>query len=102
MDEEDDTAVRRDATDIERRRITPDPDSAEYDLLELVAELEGCAIDDLPSFYQRVGHFVEMLYRVPPAPEAQMQLSFSYAGYRITVDQQGNVSVLNVKRSSRE
>ena len=88
--------------DIVRRTIRPSPEHAEYDLLEVVAELEGVEIEDLPSFYDQVDHLVEMLFRKPPSSETQMQVEFSYAGYRITVDQQGNLTLLDVKKSAPE
>jgi hypothetical protein len=91
-----------DEADIVRASIDPDPQSAEHDLLELIAESEGKAIEELPSFYTQVDHFVEMLFEQPPSPESQMQLSFSYAGYRVTINQRGEVTLLNVKRSIDE
>jgi len=91
-----------DETDIVRASIEPDPRTVEHDLLELIAESEGKAIDELPSFYDQVDHFVEMLFKRPPSPESQMQIAFSYAGYRVTVNQKGEVTLLNVKRSVAE
>lgn len=77
--------------------IEPDPETAEYDLLEIIADLDGVDITDLPSLYDQMDHFVETLFETPPAPEAQLELSFSYAGYRISVDQTGAVTLVNVK-----
>jgi hypothetical protein len=89
-------------TDIVRTRIESNPATAEYDLLEIVAELEGREIEELPSFYTQVDHFVEHLFKNPPSPEAQMQIEFSYAGYRITLTQRGEVTLVNVKRTLDE
>jgi len=93
MADEDDEA------NIVRASIEPDPGAAEHDLLELIAESEGKAIEELPPFYDQVDHFVELLFKRPPSPESQMQIAFSYAGYRVTVNQKGEVTLLNVKRS---
>jgi hypothetical protein len=90
----------RDDPAIVSRSIEPDPESAEYDLLAIVAELEGRAIDELPSLYTSVDHFVERLFEQPPAPEAQMEIEFSYAGYRITLGQNGDVTLVRVKDSA--
>ena len=79
--------------------IDPNPETAEYDLLAIVAELEGVEITDLPSLYDHVDHFVERLYETPPSAKAQLELSFSYAGYRITLLQGGDVTLMNVKQS---
>ena len=80
-----------------RRQITPDPESSEYDLLEILAELEGCDIEDLPSLYNEVEHVVETLFKTPPSTAAQMSVTFSYAGYRISIDRNGTVQLVDVK-----
>ena len=49
-----------------RDHITPDADTAEYDLLEIIATLEGKDIEELPSLYTQVNHFVESLFEDPP------------------------------------
>mgnify|MGYP000365614580 CR=1 FL=1 len=89
----------QETTEIVKRRIDPDSGTAEYAVLEIVAELEDKEIEALPSLYEQVGHFVEMLFQDPPALEAQMEISFSYAGYRIRLTQHGQVTVLKVKNS---
>jgi hypothetical protein len=91
-----------DDQNIVRAVVVPDSATAEYDLLAIVAELEGTEIEELPEFYRQVGHFVESLFKNPPAPEAQMQLEFSYAGYRITISQRGEITLMNVKRSMEQ
>ena len=85
--------------DTARVRIEPNSESAEYELLAIVAELGDTDIESLPSFYEQAGHFVEMIFQNPPAPEAQMEISFSYAGYRIRITQLGQVTILKVKES---
>jgi len=84
---------------IVRRQIDPDPSTAEYDLLDLISELEDRDITALPALYNEVDHVVETLYKTPPAPRAQMEITFSYAGYRITMDRTGAVRVVPVKES---
>ena len=85
-----------------RRTISTDPRDAELELLEIVAELENTEIERLPSLYTRVDHFVEALFDDPPAEEAQMEIAFSYAGYRISLDQSGEATLVPVKRSMPE
>lgn len=79
--------------------ITPDADTAEYDLLEIIATLEGKDIEELPSLYTQVNHFVESLFEDPPSRESQMEIRFSYAGYRITIMQNGEVKLVPVKET---
>lgn len=87
---------------IVRRTIPPNPATAEFDFLSIVAELEGKEIDELPSLYSELDHFVESLFERPPSPTAQMQLRFSYAGYRVTIDQEGQVTLVPVRESIPE
>jgi len=79
--------------------IDPNSRTAEFDLLSGIAEVEGVELDELPSLYATVDHFVEGLYDEPPAPAAHVELSFSYAGYRVNVDQAGHVRLVPVKES---
>lgn len=85
--------------EIVNAHIDPESSTAEYDLLAVIAELEGVEIEALPPLYDQVGHFVEMLFRDPPAGESQMEIGFSYAGYRVRVTSHGQVTVLSVKHS---
>ncbi len=48
---------------------------------------------DLPPLYDRIDHMVKQLFTSPPPPDAQVELEFSYFGYRIRLDQGGNASV---------
>ena len=82
-----------------RRRIDPDPATAEYDLLEIIAELEGSEIEGLPSLYNEVEHVVETMFKTPPSERAQIEVSFSYAGYRVSIDRHGVVELVPVKKS---
>jgi hypothetical protein len=95
---DDDTNWESD-TGIVRRQISTDNDTVEVELLEIVAELEGVAEDELPSMYHELDQVVETLYETPPSTEAQMELSFSYAGYRIRMNQAGDVELVKVKDS---
>lgn len=79
---------------VERRHLTPDPGAAEYELLEVVAELERTDIDDLPPLYVRVDRLVKSVFQRPPAPETRVVLTFNYAGYRITLQQSGEVELV--------
>lgn len=82
-----------------RYNIDAAPDGAEFDLLSGLATVEGVNMDELPSLYGTVDHLVEALYDEPPVASAQVELSFSYAGYRVHLDQRGNVRLVPVKDS---
>lgn len=82
---------------IVRMEIDPDPKTAEHDLLAVIADIEGVAIEELPSLYREVNHFVEQLFDTPPSTDAQMEISFSYAGYRVTLARSGSLKLVPVK-----
>jgi len=86
-----------DGSGIVRRQIAPDPETSEYDLLEILAEIEDCEIEELPSLYNEVEHVVETLFKTPPSAGAQMSVSFSYVGYRVTIERNGTVQIVPVK-----
>ena len=85
-----------------RGQSEPDPDAAEHDLLAIVADLEHVPIDELPSFYREAGHFVAELFETPPSDGSQMEITFSYAGYRVTINRKGDVKLVDVKRTAEE
>ncbi|UPV76315.1 hypothetical protein M0R89_19320 (plasmid) [Halorussus limi] len=89
---EDSESERR----IRHRRITPEAEEANRSLLRLVANLENCDVTDLPPLYDQIDHMVEHLFETPPPPEAQAEIEFSYHGYRIQLDQRGNVSFMKL------
>ncbi|WP_162224264.1 HalOD1 output domain-containing protein [Halorussus salinus] len=81
---------------IRHRKVTPDAEEANESLLRLIANLENCEVTDLPPLYEQVDHMVEHLFSTPPPPEAQAEIEFSYHGYRIELDQDGNVSFMKL------
>ncbi|MFB6164411.1 MAG: HalOD1 output domain-containing protein [Haloarculaceae archaeon] len=92
-DQTDDTVP---AADIYHRQMEPDPDEAAYDFLTLLAEIEGCDVTDLPPMHTRIGDLLTEIFQDPPSAEAQVQVAFSYYGYRITVEQNGQLSLMKL------
>lgn len=56
---------------------------------EIVADLEDRETDELTTTYDHLDHVLQSLFTNPPVPEAQVEITFSYEGYRITVEQDG-------------
>jgi len=56
---------------------------------EIVADLEDKETDELTTTYNHLDHVLQSLFTNPPVPEAQVEMTFSYEGYRITVEQDG-------------
>lgn len=87
---------------IRHRKVAPEPEEANQHLLRLVANLENCEVNDLPPLYDRIDHLVEGLFTSPPPAEAQAEIEFSYYGYRIELDQDGNISLMKLGEPPNE
>lgn len=96
------TADESVATDggIVRRRIQPNPETAEYDFLQIVAELDGADVEHLPSLWHDLDGMVSRLFETPPAPESEVELTFLYDGYRVTIDRSGRVTLKRAPAST--
>ncbi|WP_135830487.1 HalOD1 output domain-containing protein [Halorussus halobius] len=81
---------------IYHRKLAPDAEEANRSLLRLIANLERCEVTELPPLYEQVDHLVEKLFTAPPPSDAQAELAFSYYGYRVELDQSGNVSLMKL------
>lgn len=75
-----------------------DVDGAEpaMQIAEHVAALSDRDVESLASTWETFGHVVDDLFEDPPAPSAQVQVTFTYEGYRITVDQEGYATFVAV------
>ena len=77
-------------------KFDPFEDDPTYIIVETVAELEGIGSDELPSLYDTIDHVIDHVFSDPPIPEAQVQITFTYAGYRITLNQNGSATFLKI------
>lgn len=59
--------------------------------------LERVDSTELPTIYDCVDGMLDELFSNPPAPEAQMEVTFSYHRYRITVEQNGNAKFVKTE-----
>lgn len=78
------------------RQIDPSAGEVNTSLLQLVADFEECEMEELPPFWTRIDSLVDDLFSDPPTEDAQAEVEFTYAGYRITVHQNGDVMLLKV------
>jgi hypothetical protein len=83
--------------EIVHRQLDTDRKDPAAAIAEVVADLDGRSTDDLPSTYSQVDGMLDNLFTDPPVPEAQMEVSFTYAGYRVTVGQDGNAKFVRVE-----
>ena len=75
------------------RTLTDGDDDPGVRLVRTIAELRDADVAELPMLYSRIDEMVEQLFGSPPQTEAQIELTFSYAGYRITVYQDGHAVI---------
>lgn len=85
---------------IVERVVDPDDEQANYSVLETIASAEDVDVTDLPPMYTRIDHLLDELFDEPPVDEAQIEVSFSYYGYRVTVNQGGTVTLRKLDPSA--
>jgi len=78
------------------RKLETDKEEPVAQVVEVVAELEGKRQEDLLPGYKQVDHILDHVFSDPPVQEAQVKITFSYEGYRITVEQNGKAQFVRV------
>lgn len=83
-----------DAVDGEIHRTTFDTDQSQpnVDVTETVAELKNTESDELAPLYDCIDHIIDNIFSEPPRDEADVEISFNYEGFRITINQDGNAA----------
>ncbi|ELY97441.1 HalOD1 output domain-containing protein [Natrialba asiatica] len=76
--------------EVVHRDLDPDGDNPSVQVVEEIMDFEGADATELPTIYDCIDGMLNELFSNPPSPEAQMEVKFSYHGYRITVKQNGN------------
>ena len=79
-----------------RRQFDREDNDPVFDIVETVAELEDKPMEQLPSLHDTVNDLLEHIFSEPPAPEAQVEIEFTYAGYRIKIFQDGRATFLKI------
>lgn len=82
--------------EIAHRMLNTDVDEPAVAVAEAVADLEDVKPDDLPTTYNCIDGMLDEMYANPPSPEAQLAVEFTYAGYRVTVEQDGAAKFIAV------
>ena len=78
---------------IYHRQIEPTVEDANYRLLCLIGDIENTDVSELPPMWERIDDVVTELFQDPPSDAAQLEVEFSYHGYRVMMDQSGTVSL---------
>jgi len=76
--------------DIIHRQLEKEGENPAVQVAEIVAELEGVGVNEMYPIYDQMDDVLDNIFSEPPSPAAQLQLTFSYEGYRITIEQDGH------------
>lgn len=82
--------------DIVHRKLDTDDEAPVDQLAEVVSELEGRGIGTLQPLYRQIDHVLDQIFSDPPAEGAQVEITFTYEGYRITVEQNGHAQFVKI------
>lgn len=63
-------------------------------VVEIIAELEGRQMAEMTPAYNHLGTALEQIFADPPVPDAEVEITFNYEGYRITIEQDGSTRIL--------
>lgn len=80
--------MRSDENAIHRRLDTDANPTAQ--VVQAVADQKGTDPLSLRSAWDTVGQVLDPVFSTPPSPDADVEITFKYEGYRITVDQTGH------------
>jgi hypothetical protein len=80
--------------EIVHRQIDTERETPVVAIAEIVSEIENVPHEELTTTYEHLDHILQELFSSPPVPEAQVEVSFTYEGYRIKVEQSGDVQLI--------
>lgn len=83
--------------EIVHRELDTDAESPAAEMASHVADLEGINSEDLTPAWDCIDDVLDRIFSTPPYPNAQMKITFSYEGYRITVHQNGSAEFVKVR-----
>ncbi len=84
-------------SDLVHRELDTEAENPGVQVAEAVADIEGRAATDLAIIYDCVDGMLDQVFSNPPSPDAQLQVTFSYEGYRITVEQDGEATFVKTE-----
>lgn len=83
-------------SEIIHRELDTENDDSSVAVVEAVADIENGDASELPPLYNCIDGMLDHMYSNPPSQDAQVEVCFTYAGYRITVEQSGVAKFVRV------
>lgn len=81
-----------DSDDVYETVFDTDQHQPNVDVTETVADLKNVESDELSPLYDAIDHVIDNVFSDPPDSEADVQVTFSYEGFRITIHQDGRAT----------
>lgn len=76
--------------EIVHRELDTTRDEPAVQIAEVVASLEETDEDKLTPVYDQINHVLTHIFSNPPDTTAQIEVTFTYENYRVTVEQSGD------------
>lgn len=82
--------------EVYHRHLDTEGEEPAIQIAEHVADICGVEATELESTWSCFDHVIDMIFKDPPAPEANVEVRFTYEDYRIVVDQEGDATFIRV------
>ena len=95
------TSMSHDSSELDRDTVSrvfdPEGDDPNMKVLAVISDLEDCDPRDCSPLYTTIDDVIADIYEDPPSPDADVEITFSYEGYRITLRQDGRAEFVPVE-----
>ena len=82
---------------IVHRELDTDVEEPAVRISEHVGDLKDRDPTTLATTHNCIDGVLDHIFSTPPSPEAQIEITFSYEGYRITVEQNGHARFVELE-----
>lgn len=80
--------------EIIHRELNTENGKPSIQIAKIIADLEGKEVNELATVWDCIDDALAAVFSNPPSPEAQIEVTYSYEGYRITVEQNGSAKLV--------
>jgi hypothetical protein len=80
--------------EIIHRELSTDMENPGIQIAEIIADLEGKEVNELTTVWDCIDGAIAEIFSNPPSAEAQVQVTYSYEGYRVTIEQDGKAKLV--------
>ena len=84
-------------SDVHHRQLDHDAEEPAVAVAEAVADLRGVEVTELSSTYDCLNGILDHLFSNPPKETAEIEISFNYEGYHISVRQDGSADFVDME-----